>query len=85
MEELLWRDTSTLGVRRSLWQRSRLRRRSVTVQTPWGPVRVKTAYLGDAVVRCEPEYEDCKAIADARGLSLREVQRAALSACEAGG
>jgi len=84
-EELLWRHTSTLGVRRSLWQRSKLRRETRTVRTPWGEVRLKVAYLGERPVRCEPEYEDCKAIADAHGLSLREVYRAAVSAAEEGG
>lgn len=69
-------------MRRSLWQRSKLRRESRTVRTPWGDVRLKVAYLGDRVVRCEPEYEDCKALADANGVSLREVYRAALAAAE---
>jgi len=85
MEELLWKHTSTLGVRRCLWQRSKLRRESRAVRTPWGEVRLKMAYLGPRVVRCEPEYEDCRAIADAEGLSLREVYRAALSAAGAAG
>jgi hypothetical protein len=82
MEELLWRHTSTLGVRRSLWQRSKLRREERAVTTPWGEVRVKVAFLGDEPVRCEPEYEDCRAVAEARGLPLREVYRAARRAAE---
>ncbi len=84
MEGLLWRHTSTLGVRRSLWQRSKLRRETVVVETAWGEVRVKIAYLGDEAVRCEPEYEDCRALADAHDVSLREVRRAALSAVGGG-
>lgn len=85
MEGLLWRHTSTLGVRRCLWQRSKLRREERRVTTPWGEVRVKVAYLGDEAVRCEPEYEDCRAIADANGLPLREVRRAARRAAEDAG
>ncbi len=77
VEELLWRHTSTLGLRRHLCQRSCLRRHSRTVPTPWGEVRVKVAYLGEDEVRCEPEYEDCRAIARERGLPLREVYQAA--------
>ena len=84
-EELLWKHTSTLGVRRCLWQRSKLRRESRAVRTLWGEVRLKVAYLSGRVVRCEPEYEDCKAIADAQGLSLREVYQAALSAASGSG
>jgi len=79
LETVLWRHSSTLGIRRSVWQRSKLRREVRTVSTPWGEVRVKVAYLGEEIVRREPEYEDCKAIADANGLSLRQVLRAAVN------
>jgi len=80
MEWALWRHSSTLGLRRCLWQRSKLRRQRRTVQTPWGPVAVKLAFLGDEVVRSEPEYEDCRAAAEAHGVPLRDVYRAALRA-----
>jgi uncharacterized protein (TIGR00299 family) protein len=79
-EGLLWRHTSTLGIRRTLAQRSKLRRESFTVSTDWGDVRVKLGYLGEEVVRREPEYEDCRRIADEHGLPLREVYRAVLAA-----
>jgi hypothetical protein len=90
VEQLLWRHTSTLGLRRSLWQRSKLRREVCTAQTPWGPVRLKVAYLGESAVRVKPEYDDCRAIAEAQGLPIREVYRAALAAgpaehCDADG
>ncbi len=80
LEELIWQHTSTLGVRRSLWQRSKLRRETRPVETPWGEVGVKVAHLGGRMVRCEPEYEDCRALAEEEGLSLREVYRAAIAA-----
>jgi len=83
MEEALWRHTTTLGMRRALLQRSKLRRRTETVQTPWGEVRVKLAFLGKELVRCEPEYEDCRAIAEREGLPLREVYRKARDGREA--
>ena len=84
-EDLVLRHTTTLGVRRRLWQRSKLRRETRTVTTPWGDVRVKVAYLGDEVVRCKPEYDDCRALADANDLPLRDVQCAAREAAEASG
>jgi len=77
MERVLWRHSTTLGVRRALWERSKLRRSSRSVSTPWGEVRVKLAYLGGELLRCEPEYEDCSAIARREGASLREVYEAA--------
>ncbi len=78
MEGAIWKHTSTLGIRRTFSQRSKLGRETERIETPWGPVDVKIAYLGDDVVRREPEYEDCRAIAEAHGVSLREVYRAAL-------
>ena len=77
MEDVLWRHTTTLGIRRCLWQRSKLRRTVETVRTEWGEARVKLAWLGEELVRCEPEYEDCRRIAESAGLPLREVQRKA--------
>jgi len=82
MESLIWRHSTTLGIRRALWQRSKLTRRTETVQTPWGEVRVKLAFLGQECVRCEPEYEDCRAIAEREGLPLREVYRKAREGCQ---
>ncbi len=78
LEGLLWRETSTLGVRRALWQRTKLVREFETVQTPWGPVRVKIARLGGQVIRGKPEFEDCRRLAQRHGIPLREVYRAAV-------
>jgi uncharacterized protein (TIGR00299 family) protein len=83
IEDALWRHSTTLGVRRSLWQRSKLRRTIETVKTPWGDVRVKLAFLGDEAIRCEPEYEDCRHISEEHRLPLRQVQQAARDACRA--
>jgi uncharacterized protein (DUF111 family) len=80
VERLLLAHTCTLGVRRCLWQRTKLARETRGVSTPWGNVRVKLARTGDGAVRCKPEYDDCRAIADAEGIALREVYRAALEA-----
>jgi hypothetical protein len=82
-EALLWRHTSTLGIRRTPAQRSKLRREARSVRTPWGEVRVKVAFLAEEAVRREPEYEDCRRIADEQGLSLREVYRTVLRAADA--
>jgi len=73
LEAAIWSHTSTLGIRRSLWQRSRLRRTHTVVQTRWGEVTLKLACLGGRTVRCKPEYEDCRRIAEAHGVPLRQV------------
>ena len=84
IEAAMWRHTSTLGIRRSLWHRSKLRRVHRTVQTQWGEVTLKLAYLGEELVRCEPEYEDCRRIATAQGAPLRQVHDEAKRAYQKG-
>jgi len=83
-EEVLWRHTTTLGIRRCLWQRSKLRRQVVAVTTQWGQVRVKVAYLGEEVLRRKPEYEDCRALAESHSVPLERVAREALRQLETG-
>ncbi|HEY6000954.1 MAG TPA: nickel pincer cofactor biosynthesis protein LarC [bacterium] len=74
---LLVRETGTLGYRVRRTARVVLRRRETQVALDGGTVRVKTADLGGEPVRFEPEYEDCRRIAERTGRPLREVLDAA--------
>ena len=76
MTDLLFRHTSTLGVRRLGLTRSVLPRRFQTVSTPWGPVTVKVASDG----RYKAEYEEAAAIARRENLPLEAVQEAVRAA-----
>lgn len=76
MVELLFRLTSTLGIRESLCRRYILRREKGPVETPCGPVGLKWAQ-GYGVQRVKPEYEDLKALAEAAGCSLDEARKMA--------
>ncbi len=78
--ELLLRETSALGVRRSLVERRKLRRSSRRVQTAYGEVEVKIGTLDGQQVQAAPEYESCKRIALAQGAPLKAVYQAALNA-----
>jgi uncharacterized protein (DUF111 family) len=53
-----------------------------TVETPYGPVRVKVAGWGEGMVKSAPEYEDCRRLAETSGAPLREIYRAAERAAE---
>ena len=79
LEVLLFRETSTLGVRRQPVERSCLERSSDVVDTPYGPVSVKVARLPDGSSKRAPEFEDCKRAALAHGVPLRKVYLAALA------
>ena len=74
MIEALFAHTTTLGIRETLCRRYTLDRSVETVDTPWGPVRFKTA-RGYGVCRRKPEYEDMARIARARGVGVEQVRR----------
>jgi uncharacterized protein (TIGR00299 family) protein len=83
LAELLFRETTTIGVRWQEMSRERLERETVNVATPLGQVRVKIARRAGRVVNAQPEFEDCERIASARGLPIKEVQAAAMQAYRA--
>ncbi len=77
LEDVLFRETTTFGVRRYVVSRSKLNRRAVTVSTPWGPVQGKLGWRDGRPPVFAPEYEDCARVARERGVALREVYLAA--------
>jgi hypothetical protein len=77
---LLFRETTTLGVRYHEVWREALARELVAVDTPWGPVRVKVARRGGAIVNAMPEFDDCDRLARTRDVPVKDVQAAALGA-----
>lgn len=84
VEEVLFAETTSLGVRRQAWQRTVLRRDTVNVTTPYGPVRVKVGWRSGRVYNAQPEFADCEGAAAARGVPVKEVWAAALAAFRAG-
>ncbi|MBI3932499.1 MAG: nickel pincer cofactor biosynthesis protein LarC [Acidobacteria bacterium] len=80
LEEIVFAETTTLGVRRQEWQRTVLTRDHVTVTTPYGPVSVKVGRRGGRVYNAQPEFDDCQRAAADRGVPVKEVWAAALTA-----
>ena len=76
--EMILRQTSAFGVRRSLADRRKLRREFRTVQTPHGAITVKLGFLDGAVAQAAPEFESCKKLAAEKNLPLAEIYRAAI-------
>lgn len=77
LEEIIFRETTTLGVRRYPVSRHKLQRRACTVTTAWGPVQGKLGWLEGRPPVFAPEYEDCVRIARAQGVALRMVYQQA--------
>jgi uncharacterized protein (TIGR00299 family) protein len=77
VERRLFDETTTLGIRRRREHRTVLARRFRTVQTPYGPIRIKEGLRGDTVITAQPEFEDCRAAANAADVPIRRVLEAA--------
>ena len=78
--EMLLAETTTLGVRYYEAKRRVLERTIETVETPYGPVRIKVARLGARTLHFQPEYDDCARIAASAKVPLLEVLGAANAA-----
>ena len=78
--DLLMRQTSTLGMRRTVVDRHVAERALVTVDTHYGPLRVKVKTWRGDVIGAAPEYEDCAAAAQTHAVPLTQVYAAALAA-----
>ena len=79
MQSLLLRETPTLGVRVRQEGRACLERRWETVETAYGPVRMKLGSEGGEERNAAPEFEDCRAAAERAGVPLKLVQQAAIA------
>jgi pyridinium-3,5-bisthiocarboxylic acid mononucleotide nickel chelatase len=89
-EDILFRETTTLGIRQTQQQRRILNRRFEKVQTAYGLVQIKVATQSsdqsvgegatDKVINVQPEYEDCAQLARQHQIPWREVHRLALQA-----
>ncbi len=75
--DVLFRESTTIGLRWTGMEREVLDRSLVGVTTPFGTVRCKVARRGGAVVNVSPEFDDCVRQAEAHGVSVKEVQAAA--------
>ncbi len=78
LSQILFSETSTLGIRRQDVMRTSLPREIRPVDTPFGPIRVKVAHWAGGI-KLAPEYEDCRAAAEAHDVPLRDVYAAALA------
>lgn len=84
VEQVVFEESTTLGIRRHAVERTELTRRFVTVETGYGPVRIKLGEREGALLNAAPEYEDVLTCARAHGVPVKEVASAAISAWRRG-
>jgi uncharacterized protein (DUF111 family) len=80
IENMVFRETSTFGIRYRTLQRRVLDRRFETCETEYGSVRIKLGLLDGELLQAAPEFDDCSRLALAQGLPLKRVYEAALRA-----
>jgi hypothetical protein len=80
LERIIFQETTTLGIRRWMTERTKLLRSEHTVQTPWGSVSGKLARLPDGTPRFAPEFDQCRDIARRHHLAVQQVMEAAREA-----
>ncbi len=80
MTDIIFRETTTIGLRHYEVDRECLERRIVAVETPIGSVRVKVASRGGQVLNATPEFEDCARLAAEKNLPVKDVQALAMKA-----
>jgi hypothetical protein len=77
---MLFEETTTIGVRIYEARRKVLERELLSVETPYGPVRIKVARREGKVLNVAPEYEDCQRLATEKSVPLKQVMMAAQAA-----
>ena len=85
LARLLFEQTTTIGVRIHEARRKVLERELVSVETPYGAVKVKVARCEGRVMNVAPEYEDCRRLATEKGVPLKLVILSAQAAAEVAG
>jgi len=76
--EMILRETTAFGVRRTIAGRRKLRREFAEVKTPFGKVTVKIGRLGGKVVQAAPEFESCRKLAERNKIPLKQIYDAAI-------
>jgi pyridinium-3,5-bisthiocarboxylic acid mononucleotide nickel chelatase len=80
LTSIVFRETTTIGVRFTEAKRECLDRETIAVDTEFGPVTIKVARRHGEILNASPEFEDCARIAAERGRPVKEVQAAAMKA-----
>ncbi len=79
LEEIIFRETTTIGLHWRTEKKQSLKRDWIDVRTSWGPVRIKVArWASGQIANASPEYEDCKKLATGHDVPLKRVMQEAM-------
>ena len=80
LEQILFEEGLTFGIRKQILQRSKLAREFVTAKTEFGEIQIKTGLLNGAVVNAKPEFSECVCAAEKHNVPVKAVLDAAMAA-----
>jgi len=75
ISDILLRETSTFGIRQYSVEKTALERDFIEIETAYGKVRIKRAFLNDEMIKQKPEYDDCVRISKKFNISINEVYK----------
>lgn len=73
LKNFIFSETTTLGIRQYQVEKNMLQRDFSIIDTKYGKVTIKNAYLDGKKIKCKPEYEECKKIAKENAVTLSEI------------
>ncbi len=76
MKEVVFTNSTSIGIREYKVKKSMLRREESTIETIYGEVRVKQSFFNGKKVRSKPEYDDCKRLAEKHQTTISEIEKA---------
>lgn len=78
--DMIFEESTSIGIRFYPVERHCLERKTVKVKTPWGPISVKISLRGGRAVNAQPEYEECRLLAERKKVPLKKVMEEAAAA-----
>ncbi len=82
MQDIIFKETTSFGIRRQIMDRSKLDREIISTETDYGTVRIKLGYLGGRLIKAMPEYEDVKKAAELTSLPFNTIYNDILCKCK---
>ena len=75
MKEVVFINSTSIGIREYKVKKSMLRREESTIETIYGEVRVKQSFFNGKIIRSKPEYDDCKRLAEKHLTTISEIEK----------
>ncbi len=73
IKEIIFRNTTSIGIREKKIKRTKLKRKIKKINTKWGKVDIKLSFIGNELIQVQPEYDDLKRISHKYNLPIKDI------------